>query len=109
MSTHSNGVSAFSSSASSVSYKTAWVIEAKLRRAMVDPDRSKLEGLVEIDQTASRIRRWCGRPPRMITVAAAVEVVDRATGGPPQWTPNKRLLNTKPRRKLSAHLAALCL
>src|SRR5512147_2207500 len=33
------------------SYKTAWLLCAKLRRAMVAPDRPPLNGLVEIDET----------------------------------------------------------
>ena len=32
------------------SYKSAWLLLHKLRRAMVDPDRSLLEDLVEIDE-----------------------------------------------------------
>jgi ribosomal protein L37AE/L43A/transposase-like protein len=32
-------------------YETAWVLLHKLRRAMVDPDRSRLAGTVEVDET----------------------------------------------------------
>ena len=34
------------------SYKSAWLLCAKLRRAMVDPDRNPLRGLVEIDEAS---------------------------------------------------------
>src|SRR6516164_681368 len=33
------------------SYKSAWLLCAKLRRAMVDPARDPLSGLVEVDET----------------------------------------------------------
>lgn len=37
-------------------YETAWTMLHKLRRAMVDPDRSHLRGRVEVDET------WVGGP-----------------------------------------------
>src|ERR1700730_7516103 len=33
------------------SYRTAWMLAAKLRRAMVNPEREPLGGLVEADET----------------------------------------------------------
>src|SRR5215469_7471235 len=33
------------------SYRTAWMLCAKLRRSMVDPDRQPLRGIVEADET----------------------------------------------------------
>ncbi len=56
---HSNGVSALQLQAQLGlgSYKTAWLLLNKLRRAMVDPDRSLLGDLVEIDETAIPLRR----------------------------------------------------
>lgn len=33
------------------SYKTAWIWLQKLRRAMVDPNREKLNGIIEVDET----------------------------------------------------------
>jgi hypothetical protein len=53
MATHSNGISAFQlwKQLGLGSYKTAWLLCAKLRHAMVDPDRNPLFGLVEIDET----------------------------------------------------------
>jgi hypothetical protein len=52
MATHSNGMSALQLAAQlGVTYKTAWLLTQKLRRSMVDPDRTLLEGVVEVDQT----------------------------------------------------------
>jgi transposase-like protein/Zn ribbon nucleic-acid-binding protein len=104
MSTHSNGLSALQlRSQLGVDYKTAWLLAAKLRRAMVNPDRSKLGGVIEIDQTEIPFRQenpppGVGGRQGMITVVGAVEIVDRATGGTPKWAYNKKLLDTTPRR-----------
>src|SRR5215210_6097617 len=38
------------------SYKTAWLLLRKLRRAMVDPGREPLAGLVEVDETSLSFR-----------------------------------------------------
>ena len=53
MATHSNGISALQlqSQLGLGSYRTAWMVCAKLRRAMVDPEREPLCGLVEADET----------------------------------------------------------
>jgi hypothetical protein len=53
MATHSNGISALQlqSQLSLDSYRTAWMLAAKLRRAMVNPERERLSGLVEADET----------------------------------------------------------
>lgn len=53
MATHSNGISALQlqEQLGIRSYKTAWLLCAKVRKAMVDPDRSPLDGLVEVDET----------------------------------------------------------
>jgi len=50
---HSNGISALQLQAQLGlgSYKSAWLLLTKLRRAMVAPDRSLLETLVEVDET----------------------------------------------------------
>lgn len=82
MATHSNGMSALQLAAQlGVTYKTAWLLGQKLRRSMIDPDRSLLEGVVEVDQTEIPFRTddaFFGRAGKII-VAGAVEVVDRAT------------------------------
>jgi hypothetical protein len=59
MATHSNGISAlqFQSKLGLGSYKTAWLLLHKLRRATVDPDRTKLSGTVEIDETFMSYRK----------------------------------------------------
>jgi len=51
--THSGGISALQlqGQLGIGSYKTAWLLLHKLRRAMVDPGRSLLQTLVEIDET----------------------------------------------------------
>ena len=50
---NSNGISALQLQAQLGlgSYKTAWLMLQKLRRAMVDPDRSLFEDLVEVDES----------------------------------------------------------
>ena len=51
--THSNGISALQlgNQPGLGSYKSAWLLYAKLRRAMVAPGRSPLAGLAEVDET----------------------------------------------------------
>jgi predicted RNA-binding Zn-ribbon protein involved in translation (DUF1610 family) len=53
MATHSNGISALQlqNQLGLGSYRTAWMLCAKLRRAMVNPEREPLGGLVEADET----------------------------------------------------------
>lgn len=50
---HSNGISALQLQAQLGlgSYKTAWLMLHKLRRAMVDPEREPLMGFVEVDES----------------------------------------------------------
>jgi hypothetical protein len=52
--THSNGISALQLQAKLgiSSYGSAWFLLHRLRKAMVDPDRSALEGIVEIDESS---------------------------------------------------------
>jgi hypothetical protein len=69
------------------SYKSAWLLAAKLRRSMVAPDRNPLAGLVEVDETEIACRSKHGpvsggggrSHQGKILVAGAVEVED---GGP---------------------------
>ena len=53
MATHSNGISALQlqKQLGLGSYRTAWMLCAKLRRAMVAPGREPLSALVEVDET----------------------------------------------------------
>ena len=84
MAGHSNGISASQlwKLLGLGSYKTAWLLCAKLRRAMVDPERDPLVGVVEVDETTIAHRSAGGpMPPRpgrsldgRLPIAAAVEV-----------------------------------
>ena len=89
MATHSNGIAALQlqGQLGLGSYKSAWLLAAKLRRAMVAPGRALLAGLVEVDETTIPLRRK-DEPPAgghgrshqgKMLVAAGVEVHD---GGP---------------------------
>jgi predicted RNA-binding Zn-ribbon protein involved in translation (DUF1610 family) len=86
MATHSNGMSAqqLMGQLGLGSYKTAWLLAQKLRRAMVDPNRDPLEGVVEVDQTEMPFRADDGSDTSLktgkIIVIGAVEVIDRTTG-----------------------------
>ena len=90
MATHSNGISALQlwRQLGLGSYKTAWLLCAKLRRAMVAPDRNPLAGLVEIDETTINHRTkedaaggGQGRSHvGKLLVAGAVESVGRGPG-----------------------------
>jgi len=66
------------------SYQTAWTMLHKLRRAMVRPDREKLRGRVELDETyiggPSKTGK-CGRGgERKALVVIAVEINDNEIG-----------------------------
>lgn len=97
MSTHSNGMSARQfEDQLGLTYKTSWLLTQKLRRAMVDPNRQPLEGVVEVDQAEIPFRAGDtlfdpGKSGKILIVGA-VEVIDRAT--------NK----TKPGRKGAKYL-----
>ena len=58
--THSNGISAFQlwRQLGLGSYKSAWLLSAKLRRAMADPERNPLSDLVEIDELLGMLTGW---------------------------------------------------
>ena len=58
MATHSNGISALQLQAQLGlgSYRTAWMLAAKLRRAMRAPGRHPLAGLVEVDESSLPLR-----------------------------------------------------
>lgn len=56
--THSNGISALQLQAKLgiSSYGSAWFLLHRLRKAMVDPDRTPLAGIIEIDETTMPYR-----------------------------------------------------
>ena len=58
MATHSNGISALQlqKQLGLGSYKSAWLLCAKLRRAMVAPGRAPLAGLIEVDEAEIPLR-----------------------------------------------------
>ncbi|MBL0936014.1 MAG: IS1595 family transposase [Rhizobiaceae bacterium] len=87
--THSNGISALQlqGKLGIRSYKTAWLLLHKLRRAMVDPEREKLGGwdvTVQVDESempfrrkANLVERFQGVPDAdKIMVAGAVECLE---------------------------------
>ena len=89
--THSNGISALQLQAKLGigSYKTAWLLLHKLRRAMVDPGREPLEGIVEVDESSITYRTkddpitgGQGRSAEgKILIAAAVETIPGGKAG----------------------------
>ena len=102
---HSNGISALQLQAQLGlgSYKSAWLLLHKLRRAMVDPDRSLLEDLIEIDEATLPFRTakdpatgGQGRSPQgKMRIAGAVELS-------PEGEP--RRIRLAPIGKTAAHL-----
>ena len=90
MATHSNGISALQLQRQLAfgSYKTAWLLCAKLRCSMLAPDRGLLAGLVEVDETEITCRSkndpltgGGGRSHQgKILVVGAVEVEDSGAG-----------------------------
>lgn len=90
MATHSNGISALQLQHQLAlgSYKSAWLLCAKLRRSMVAPGRGLLAGLVEVDETEIACRGkddpvtgggGRSRQGKML-VAGAVEARDGGAG-----------------------------
>ena len=90
MTTHSNGISALQLQHQFAlgSYKSAWLLCAKLRASMVAPDRNPLSGLVEVDETEIACRSKNDPPAGgggrshqgKIIVVGAVEVQDGGAG-----------------------------
>ena len=90
MATHSNGISALQLQHQLAlgSYKTAWLLCAKLRAGMVAPGRSLLSGLIEVDETEIAYRRKDDPPAGgggrshqgKILIAGAVEVAEGGAG-----------------------------
>jgi hypothetical protein len=90
MATHSNGISALQlqRQLGLGSYKSAWLLCAKLRRSMVAPGRSPLSGVIEVDETEIACRGKDDPPTGggrrshqgKILVVGAVEVADGGAG-----------------------------
>jgi Transposase zinc-ribbon domain len=66
MATHKNGISARQlwRQLGLGSYKSAWLLCTKLRRAVVDPKREPLAGLVEVDASSIPFAPRTSRSPR---------------------------------------------
>src|ERR687884_2353657 len=88
MATHKNGISARQlwRQLGLGSYESAWLLVRELRRAMVDPEREPLAGLVEVDETGPPFRAE-GEPVRPgrshdgeLPVAGAVEIRGKGPG-----------------------------
>src|SRR4051812_24158542 len=68
------------------SYKSAWLLLRKLRRAMVDPEREPLAGVVEVDESSLpfRTKDEPARPGRShegkLLIAGAVKIKGRGPG-----------------------------
>ena len=97
MATHSNGMSARQlEDQLGLTYRTAWLLAQKLRRSMVDPDRERLEGVVEVDQAEIPFREgdtfFEPGDAGTILIIGAVEVIERDTH------------LSKPRRKRAKYL-----
>src|SRR5689334_21742754 len=88
MATHANGISARQlwKQLGLGSYKSAWLLARKLRRAMVDPEREPLSGLIEVDETSVpfRVDDEPARPGRAhegkLLLAGAVEIKGEGPG-----------------------------
>ncbi len=90
MATHKNGISArqLGRQLGLGSYKSAWLLCTKLRKAMVDPKREPLAGLVEVDETSISFRTKdepvAAMPGRShegkLLLAGAVEIKGKSPG-----------------------------
>ena len=88
--THRNGISARQLwlQLGLGSYKSAWLLLGKLRRAMVDPEREPLSGLVEVDESSLPFRAGAApaepKPGRShegkLLIAGAVEIKGKGPG-----------------------------
>src|SRR5436190_7920930 len=86
--THKNGMSArqLGLQLGLGSYKSAWLLLRKLRRAMVDPEREPLAGGVEVDESSLpfRTKDEPARPGRShegkLLIAGAVEIRGKGPG-----------------------------
>ena len=88
--THENGISARQlwPQLGLGSHETAWLLLRKLRRAVVDPGREPLAGLVEVDETSIPFRTQdepvAAKPGRSgegeLLIAGAVEIRGKAPG-----------------------------
>jgi hypothetical protein len=85
MATHSNGISALQLQRQLAfgSYKTAWLICAKLRRSMLAPGRSLLAGLVEVAFRPFAVDRFRRRRRRPMPLSEPCGATGQIAGGGP--------------------------
>lgn len=86
--THSNGISALQiqSKLGLGSYKSAWLLLHKLRRAMINPNRTPLNGAVEVDESSVPFRRKTdpitgGQGKSTVGKVFIIGAVERLDGG----------------------------
>ena len=83
--THSNGISALQlqPKLGLGSYKSAWLLLQKLRKAMINPERIPLQGVVEVDEgfLPFRQKNIKGKGDSLITIAVAAEKIDEKSIG----------------------------
>ena len=75
------------------SYRTAWSLLHKLRRAMARPDRERLRGTAEVDESylgAPEPGKHGRQPSRKALIVAAVECVGARQLGRIRRVPNAR-------------------
>jgi len=61
-------------------YETAWTIAHKMRKAMVNPSREQLSGVVEVDETyAGGVERGTGATRRRVVTKAIVAIALKVT------------------------------
>ena len=112
MATHANGISARQlwKQLGLGSYKSAWLLVRKLRRAMVDPEREPLAGLVEVDETepalSRRGRAGPARPVARRQAARRRRGRDPGRAGPDPARGDRRLLGRGARRLRRRPVAA---
>jgi len=100
MATHSNGMSARQlEDQLGITYKTAWLLAQKLRRSMVNPDRTPLNGVVEVDQAEVPFRAgdtvFDKGNAGKILIAGAVEVIEHDTNQPKPRRRGAKYLGTR--------------
>lgn len=98
MATHSNSISALQLQPKiGVTYKTAWLVLHKPRKAVVDPDRTPLRGEIEADET---FMPWAsneeGADDQIIVIGALERVGEHKSG-------RIRLKRIKGRSQLDFH------
>ena len=100
--THENGISARQlwKQLGPGSYKSAWLLVRKPRRAMADPDREPLAGLVEVDETSVpfRAKGEPARPGRSYEESSSSPARSRSGARARAGSGSRRSTTTRPSR-----------